>query len=368
MTTAAEVATAPTGGAVDWLECLVPRVDEPPLLRAEIRQQMGAVPAWLARVAPCPWLARAIARGTSYRPAHIDAQLWRFIGLVVSQDNSCRYCYGIQRALFKIYGYRDELIAELERDFHTAAIAPRDRVALAFARKISRADPRPGAADRGELTRAGFSDAAVAEIAFAAALAAFMNRVATFLALPPEPLESIVDRRFFRLVRPFLARMVRMPDPVSPPTAPVRNEGPCAAVVAALEGTPAAAMLRAIIDDAWASPVLPRRTKSLILAVTARCLGCSRGEADAAEALAAEGVPPEVTADVLRHLGSPLLDARDGRLIVLARESVRYQPALIQRRMREATVAMAGAEILDAIGVLALANAVCRLSVLLEVC
>ena len=41
-----------------WGECLVPAVVPSPEMAAEVRRAIGAVPGWLARVAPVPWLVR----------------------------------------------------------------------------------------------------------------------------------------------------------------------------------------------------------------------------------------------------------------------------------------------------------------------
>ena len=59
---------------------------------------------------------------------------------------------------------------------------------------------------------------------------------------------------------------------------------------------------------------------------------------------------------------------REQMLVPFARETVRYQPADIQRRMREVTAGMRPPEIVELAGVVSLANAVGRLSVLLDVC
>src|SRR5438128_2193321 len=108
--------------------------------------------------------------------------------------------------------------------------------------------------------RAGFSRPAAAEIVFAAAANAFTNRIGTLLVLPPEPIASFVASPVFRFVRPLLAWRMR-PRPRAPEPAPRPDDGPCAAVVAALDGSPAAGVLRRTIDGAWASDVLPRRTE-----------------------------------------------------------------------------------------------------------
>src|SRR2546425_4151732 len=261
---------APAIASIEWGECLVPASVAPPALEAEVRKAMGGmVPGWVGRLTPAPWVVRAFVRLQSV--AHISVHLCNLVELVVSQDNSCRYCYGAQRAFLKMLGYPEAHIAGLERDFHVAELTRADRLAFEFARKISRANPRPERADVEELQQAGFSRAAVAELAAVAAGALFKNRVATLLALPAETFESMVERPLFRLIRPLVAWRIR-PKPHRPEPLPHPNEGPYAAVVAALDGSPRAGGLRHIIDDALASEILSRRTKALLLAVVSKGL------------------------------------------------------------------------------------------------
>jgi len=353
--------------AGEWGECIVPSAPVSPALQGEVRRAVGAVPGWLPRLAPSPWLVRALCEIIGRPMAHAPLEVCDLVGLVVSQENSCRYCYGIQRAVLKIFGERDERIDVLVRDPQAGELTPAARAALDLARRLTRANPRPGAADFEALIRAGFSRPAAAELVFAAAANAFTNRIGTLLALPPEPLESLVRSPVFRLVRPLIAWRMRS-RPRAPEPAPRPDDGPCAAVVAALDGSPAAGVLRRMIDGAWASDVLPRRTKSLVLAVIARALGCPHGEREARRLVAAEGLGPTDLDEILANLGSPRLDAREARLVLFARETVRYQPAAIQRRTRELAQEFTPEEILETVGVVALANAVCRMSVVLEAC
>src|SRR5438034_500408 len=241
---------------LEWGECIVPPAPVPPALQAEVRKAVGAVPGWLERLAPSPWLVRALCEIIARPFAHAPLEICNQVALVVSQENSCRYCYGIQRAVLKIFGQRDEHIDALGRE-----------------------------AQVGELTPA--------------------------------------------------AR-------------------------AAFDGSPAAGVLRRAIDGAWASDVLPRRTKTLMLAVIARALDCAHGEQEARRFLAAEGLPPAELDDILANLGSPRLDAREALLVPFARETVRYQPAAMQRRMRELAKRLGPEEILEVVGIAALANAGCR--------
>ncbi len=351
---------------MEWEESLLPPMPVAPALAAEVRRQLGVVPGWLARVGPTPWFGRAWASMMSKPVAHVAPALCDLITLVVSQDNSCRYCFGAQRAVLRMLGYREAFIARLERDFHVAELSEAEQAALDFSRRVSRADPRPSRADRERLERAGFSPPAVAEVAFVAAASVFANRAATLLALPPEPFETMVDRPLVRLLRPLMARRLR-PRPRRPEPLPRPNDGPFAGVVAALDGSPAAGVLRRAIDEAWASEVLPRRTKILVFAVVARALGCARAEAESRLLLERAEFAAHDVDEILATLASSRLDPREARLVPFAREAVRYHRTVpIQRRMREVARGLEPSEVMESVGVVALANAVCRLSVLLD--
>lgn len=264
-----------------------------------------------------------------------------------------------------ILGYDDDTIRRLERDSHVLDLGPPERAALDYGRKLSRANPRPGRAEYEDLLRLGFSPAAIAEIGAVVAGTTFLNRVATLVAFPPEPFESMTERLFFRILRPFLAWQMRPRHLVAAPPG-ASNAGPLAAILAPLAGSPTAAGLQRAIDDAWSATALPRRTKALVWGVIGRALGCERSVGEAARMLADVGFSHTDVDDVLANLGSPRLDAREARLVPFARETVRCQPATIQKRLRELATGFDVDALLDVVGIVALANAVGRLSVLAD--
>ncbi len=352
---------------MEWGTCWLDPVPVPPTLAAEVKRATGGMlPAWATRLASVPWVVRGFVRLNDQRFAHMSPRLSGLINLVVSQDNSCRYCYGATRALLKIQGFGDAAVARLERDLHLADVTPAEGAALRFARTVSQANPRPTAGDLAALARAGFTRPAIAEIAYVASCAGFHNRVATCFALPPEPFERWVDHPLARLVRPLLAR--RMRGARVAPVAPPANDGPCAAVVAALDDSPAAHALRQTIDEAIASPVLPPRSKLLVLAVVGRALDCHRAELEAREGLGAAGLSPADVDGILRNLGSPRLDAREAVLVPWARETVRYRALAIGERTRELARHMPLDEVIEAVGIASLANTVARMSILVDAC
>jgi AhpD family alkylhydroperoxidase len=151
---------------VEWESCLLPQSRDPEL-EAYLRRELGGVPSMARYFAPCPWVVRSMA-GVNHDHAllaHLDLQLADLIGLVVSQDNSCRFCYAAQSVLLRIQGFPDQRIRQLQQDLLSASIGRRESSALEFARRFSRASPLLTWSDTGAMREAGWSDAAIREIA-----------------------------------------------------------------------------------------------------------------------------------------------------------------------------------------------------------
>ena len=78
--------------------------------------------------------------------------------------------------------------------------------------------------------------------------------------------------------------------------------------------------------------------------------------------IAAEGLGAPEREEILAHLASPELDATEAALLPLARDTIHYRPAPIQRRARAVLDAIGVEPFVEFVGVAGLANAVCRLS------
>jgi AhpD family alkylhydroperoxidase len=363
------VSGAATIGAVEWeTPLLEPRRD--PALEQEVRLRSGFVPPLVHYFTACPWLVRSVPALEPYRVGlvHMDFALADLVGLVVSQDNSCRFCYATQRTLLRAQGLSERRIRALEQDVLAAQGDARGRSALEFARRVSGASPPPGAADRARLHDTGFGEEAIAELAFTAAVQVYFNRIATLPAVPVQRIERLSHHWVLALAAPITSRLIRRTQSRGAPRAvtPEMRAGPFGALVERLDPLPAAHALRGVIDDALASPVLPRRAKLLVFAVVARGLGCGPSEREAIDLLAGEGLDPKESDRVLTHLGSPALSPLESALVPFARETIRYQPAAIQRRLRLLAPRLVHAELVELIGVTSLANALCRLRLALE--
>lgn len=351
---------------IEWETCFVERTHDAAQERY-VRQALGVVPPMTVYFFPCPWIVRTIVAFdvSQLGLVHTDLELSRLIGLVVSQDNSCRYCYAASRALLKIIGYSEARVRRLEQDLLTAELSVRVRLALEFARRVSRANPLASAADTADLRQAGYSDDAIKELAYLAAINVYYNRLATLPAVPTDSLERLDSGWMLKLLRPLFARSMKSKTKSPPPLTADLQAGPYGYLVRAFAGLPIASPLWRGMQEAWASPLLPRRAKALIFAVVARGLGCPIAEREATQLLTAEGLQLQEIETILAHLASPALDPVEAAIVPFARETIWYRPAQIQRRARTVSTRLAREQFLELTGVVALANAVSRMSVVL---
>jgi AhpD family alkylhydroperoxidase len=353
---------------IEWEECFVEALPNPELERA-VKDAIGFSMPATRYFNTCPWVVRSFIALHPYRfgLVYTSLPLSELIALVVSQDNSCRYCYATTRTSMRLMGMSKKRIEELERDLSAANLSAAEKAALEFARRISRANPLACSDDWSVLRRAGLDDLAVKEIALLAASNVYFNRVMTLPAVPIETTERMPERWSFRLLLPLLARSFRAHQhrgQLEP--RPAEATGPYSYLVAALDRLPAAAALRSVLEDAWGSPVLPKRTKAMVFAVVARGLGCPLGEEEASRLLIEEGLEAGDVGEILSRLASPKLDELEAVIVPFARETIWYRPAQIQRRGRELRARLSNEQFIDLVGVAALANAVCRMSVILD--
>jgi AhpD family alkylhydroperoxidase len=348
---------------VAWEPCLLtPRRDGG--LEAYAKRKMGVSMPTIRYFVECPWLARAMVdlhpeQGLLVR---LDLHLADLVSLVVSQANSCRYCYAAVRALLRIQGMSEARIQRLEEDLMRADLGTRPAAAVAFARSQSRSVPTLKGDDKQALLGAGFSAEELRELAFVVASVDFMNRASTIPAIPSAGIERMPDQLHVRLLRPLIARILDAHRSRGAPAPPVSAPAyPYARLVEAFAGSPIAPTLGRTLEAMWASPALTRRCKLLVFGVIARGLGCSVCEDEAARCLRDEGLTEESLRRVLTHLDAPELTPEERLLVPFARETIWYEPAPLQRRARGVRDRLSSAQFVEAVGVLSLANGLCRL-------
>ncbi len=353
---------------VEWEACVLEPVRNRDAERY-LRRSLGMVPPGALYFVDSDWLTHGVvAFDLVHLPrAHVAPMLAELIALAVSQESSCRYCYAATRGVMKILGFSEARIRRLEEDSLGADLPSGERAAIEFARCVARAAPLATCRDGRPVLDAGYDPGAVKEIAVLVAVNVFYNRLSTLAALPPASVEGMADHWYMRIFRPFVARMVRpRPTAHGERLRPEQRVGHFAAFVNALDGLPAAPRIRAVIDEAWRSPALSVRLKALIFAVVARGMGCVAVEQEAAQMLADEGMSADDVAGALAHLSGATLAATDQAALALARESTFVRPAQVQRLARTVRAQFSRQQFVELIGLISLANAICRLVVVLD--
>jgi alkylhydroperoxidase family enzyme len=360
-----EVLMAVLLNEIEWGDPILPAVADP-AWEAEVQGALGAVFDLMRRVSPSPWV-RTVQLGLFKQRARAMPQRLADIGfLVTSQENACRYCYGAAKAQLRMLGYSERLIGKIEREAQVAELDEKERAFIHFCRNLARSKPRPMKAERQALLALGFAPLAVAEMAAWIVTVTFLNRVATFIACPPEHgFEKMAGSLKVWLLRPLLARKARAVPPPAPGNGAPNGAVVFGPIVKALAGLPAAGVLNDAFHGAFSSPVLPRATKALMFAVVARSLGCTFCEGEARRLLLAEGFTEAEIDAALATLASPRLAARDASILAWTRDTVHYQPAAIQHSTRALAAEIGDAALIEAVGVAALANATVRLAMLI---
>lgn len=354
--------------AVPWEECLLePRRDR--ALETFACRTQGLPNPTIRYFASVPWLARALVE---LHPEHgllqrLDPHVADLVALIVSQENSCRFCYSAVRALLWARGMSKARIDRIEQDLARGDLPPRTRAAIAFGRAQSRSGPAAAHGACEALRAAGVGTDELKEIAYAVAVSDFGNRACTIPAIPARPMERMPEQWYAPLLRPLVARLLnsrrRAGAALAPGEAPAPP--PYTRLVGAYAGSPIAAALSRTLQRMWRSDRLTRRCKLLILAVIARGLSCRHCAEDLAPALAAEGLDGAALEAILTHLAGPELDEVERVLVPFARETIWYEPARIQRRARALREQMSEPQLVEAIGVAALGNGLCRMGAIL---
>jgi len=348
---------------VAWETCPIqPQPDRG--LETYARRKTGIPAPYIRYFSSVPWLARAVV---DLHPEyglliHLDQNVADLITLVVSQENSCRFCYAAQRALLWGLGMSESRIQRIEQELN-ANITSRTTAAIAFGRDQSRRGPVAARDARQALRQAGFSDAEMKEISFTTAATDFLNRIHTIPAIPVRPLERMPEQLGMRLLRPLIRRTLeRHRSRGQPAPAEGTQSSPYSRLIETYAGSPIAVVLRRTIDEMSASTHLSVRCKLLIFAIIARGLGCQEDALEIGEALEHEGLNKATVARVLTHLDAPELDEIERLLVRFARETIWYDSAVLQRRARALLDTLSVPQFLEAAGVASLANGLCRMA------
>ncbi|NND31719.1 MAG: hypothetical protein HKN76_03945 [Saprospiraceae bacterium] len=349
---------------IEWGSPVLPVVRIPEW-ESQVKAELGTVPDILQRTSPSLWLRNLLLKWPRYQAQEFPQKLTDICSLVTAQENACRYCYGVARSQMRIYGYSEKMIGKIERDMQLAELDEKERAFIQFCRDLSRSNPRPTQVDRDQLIDLGYSSRAVAEMAFLIVNHCLINRVSTFIAIPPmKNFELLPDRLLGRILLPLVARRMRSWNWKESNTFNV-GDSRFASIIGSLQGLPAAKACNDALEGAFASNVLSPQLKVLMFAVVARSLECPFCEMESRLMSADLGFVDEEFDQAIRSLSSPKINADETKILEWTRETIRYDSAAIQKRTRELAVQIDHSLLLEAFGMAALANSIVRLAVLL---
>ncbi|MBC3757381.1 hypothetical protein H7U19_03120 [Hyunsoonleella sp. SJ7] len=330
-----------------------------------VKADLGRVMDIHMRTSRSPWLREVVLKWPRYEAQAFPRKLADICGLVAAQENACRYCYGVARSWLRLWGYSEKMISNIERNAQMAELDEKEKVFIRFCRNLARSNPKPPKKDRDELLRLGYTKLQVAEMAYLITNHCFMNRVSTFIAIPPmNGLERLPSSFLGKLLRPLFGWKLRSigwtetgkldGDPNSFP-----------GVVQKLIGLPAAKAMNDALQGALDSEVLSDKLKVLMFAVVANSLECEFCMAETHSMALACGFTEDEFNMALSTLSSPYLDENEEKILSWTRETIHFQNGPMQSRVRELANEVGETKMLEAIGVASLANSTVRLAVLL---
>lgn len=349
---------------IDWSEPTITIVHDPEW-EATVKADIGRVTDVHMRTSQSPWIRNIMLKWPRYQPKEFPRKLADICGLVAAQENACRYCFGVARSWMRLWGYSERMIGNIERNVQMAELDEKERAFIRFCRNLSRSNPRPPKKDRDELLRLGYSKLAIAEMAFLIVNHCFVNRVSTFIAVPPmDALERLPNSVLGKILRPIFGRQLRNIGWTE--TAPLQGDPDSfPGVVQKLLGLPAAKAMDDALEGAFESEGLSRKLKVLMFAVVANSLECEFCIAET-HAMALEcGFTEEEFSKALTTLSSTYLSEDEEKILSWTRETIHFQNGPMQSRVRELAQEVGETTMLEAIGVASLANSTVRLAVLL---
>jgi uncharacterized peroxidase-related enzyme len=107
------------------------------------------------------------------------------IVVATSSANQCHYCVVAHGAILRIRAKNPQIADQIAINYRKADITPRQKAMLDFAMKVSRAAEEISEQDFADVSRHGFSDDDIWDIAAISAFFALSNRIANVTGMRP---------------------------------------------------------------------------------------------------------------------------------------------------------------------------------------
>lgn len=351
--------------AMQWDACLLEPIRDR-TVETWLRNEAGAAPEWTRYFLTSPWFAQLAVHldFDDRKVAALDGDLAMRVLLVVSQENSCRYCYAMVRVMLRLHGLNETRMRDLESRLRLKeTLSPETEAAVRFARILNRGNPLDGAAEYQALIRSGFRDEQILQLIWMILCMGVMNRLITTIAPAPSFLEGASSHWMLEIVRPVanwvMARLprVRLMNRTEAATMPFLQP-----LQERYAGTPVAPVIRMALKGLWEDCTLPVREKLLIFATVTEGIDCNVCREEIERLSTDSGIDPGDLRRMVSHLDEPGLSAREKLMLEYARESLWYEPQRLQRRARALYEATGRKDLVEMLAVVALANLFVRMS------
>lgn len=153
-------------------------------------EKLGLLPNVLAAYAFAPARLRAFSKMYNelmLGESELSKMEREMIAVAVSAENHCHYCLVAHGAALRQLTGDPALAEAIAANWRMAGLPARQAALLDFAAKVTKASSLIGEADRQALRDAGFSDRAIWDAAEVAAFFNMTNRVASAVAMRPNP-------------------------------------------------------------------------------------------------------------------------------------------------------------------------------------
>jgi uncharacterized peroxidase-related enzyme len=122
-----------------------------------------------------------------YAPGGLSRAERELASTVVSRINGCVYCASVHAQRFEQMAHRNDAIAQVFDDPHTAGTTDRERAIAAFSIELTVAPDQVGAASMARLHAVGLSDDEILDLMHSVAIFAWANRLMLNLGEPVYP-------------------------------------------------------------------------------------------------------------------------------------------------------------------------------------
>jgi uncharacterized peroxidase-related enzyme len=147
---------------------------------------LGYVPNYAKVFSIRPAVMAAWSNLLSSIRANLDTRHYELVTLAAARALHSSYCCLAHASVLRKQFYPPDQLAAIARDFTAADLAPADVAMMAFAERVARDASAIGEADVQALRDHGFTDAAIFDIAAAAAARCFFSKLLDALGAEPD--------------------------------------------------------------------------------------------------------------------------------------------------------------------------------------